>query len=199
MTSSWAAPDWRPPVPAPPPFSEPPAAPQDPPLRGEVVAGVLTAVAVLLCGPVAGLLWAALAPRVDLVVDGAEVYPRDSEPSAFIADDGLFLGVVVLAGVLTGLLAWRLARRYGLGVVLGLAIGGLAAAMLARLVGEAVATSVSDLVGQPAPRGALEAGGEIPSELAFRLRASEVLVGWPVGALVSFVAASVLTGRSGQG
>jgi hypothetical protein len=155
----------------------------------------------LLCGPAVGLLWAALAPRTELVVDGATLYPRDRESSAFIAGDGLFLALAVLAGVVTGLLAWRLGRRYGLGVVGGILVGGLAAAYLAKVVGEAVGPSlgpwVADLVGRPGAGDSLDAGSRIPAGLAFRLRAREVLIGWPVGGLLSFLAASVLTGRSG--
>jgi hypothetical protein len=199
VSSSWAAPDPRPAAATPPVFGEPPVAPDDPPLHREVVAAAVTAVAVLLCGPVVGLLWAFAAPRADLVADGDGVRLRDQETSAFIAVDGLFLAAVVASGVLTGLLAWWLARRYGLGVVIGLAIGGLAAAVLARVVGEAVGTSVAELLGQPAAGGGLDAGRDIPDDLAFRLRAPEALVGWPVAALLSFVAASVLAGRSHHG
>ena len=165
-------------------------------MEREVVAAAVTAVAVLLCGPVVGLVWAALSPRADLVADGGDVYPRDQETSAFIAVDGFFLAVTALSGVLTGLVAWRLARQHGLGAVVGLALGGLAAAVLARVVGEAVGTSVGDLIGRPEAAAELGAAGRVPSELAFRLRSPEALVGWPVGALVGFVAASLLGGRS---
>jgi hypothetical protein len=185
-------------------FGEPPAAPDDPPLQREFVAAAVTAVAVLLCGPLVGLLWAFAAPRADLVAVSDGVRLRDQETSAFIAVDGLFLAAVAMFGLLTGLLAWWLARGYRLGVILGLLFGGLAAAMLARAVGEAVGTSVADLMGQPSNGGALDSGRKIPDDLAFRLRAPEALVGWPVGGLLSFVAASVLTdrwhrGRSGNG
>ena len=170
--------------------------PDDPPVQAEVVAAALTAVAVLLCGPLVGLLWAALAPRADLVVEGEQVYPRDDETSAYIAADGVFLAAVAAAGLLTGLLAWRLCRGYDLGAVVGLLVGGVAAAALARLVGEAVGTSVGELVGRSLAGGGLEGGQEVPSELAFRLRTPEALVGWPVGALLGFVAASVLARRA---
>ena len=172
-------------------LGEAPAVPEDPPVQAEVVAAAVTAMVLVLCGPVVGLLWAALAPRAELVVAGPDVYPRDRETSAFFAADGVFLAATALFGVLTGLVAWRLSRRYGLGVVLGLALGGLAAAVLARLVGEAVGTSVGELVG-PASAGA---AAEVPSDLAFGLRTPEALVGWPVGALVGFVTASVLARR----
>ena len=196
MSSSWAAPDRRPEVPAPPVFREPAAVSPDPAGSRELLAGTVTALAVLVCGPVAGLLWAALAPRPDLRPDGL---PLDRETSAFIAGDGVFLAVTALLGLLTGLLAWRLGRRYGLGVVLGLAIGGLLAATVAREVGHAVAVtvgeSVGELVGRSAPAQA--AGGEA-GPFAFRLRTPQAVVGWPVGALLGFVALAVRAGRSAR-
>jgi hypothetical protein len=202
VTSSWAAPDSRATATTPLVFAEASAVPADPPVRRELVAGVLTALGMLLCGPVVGLLWAALAPRSELVVDGSTLYPRDRESSAFIAGDGLFLALGALAGALTALLAWRLARRYGLGVVVGILVGGLAAAYLAEVVGEAVGPSlgewVGDRIGRPDVGDSLGAGSQVPPGLAFRLRAREALLGWPVGGLLSFLAASMLIGRSGR-
>jgi MFS family permease len=200
VSSSWAAPDPRPVPAAPLVFAQPPVVSEDPPVHREVLAGVLTALAVLLLGPVVGLLWAALAPRADLRVDDAEIYPRDPETSAFIAGDGVFLAAAALAGVLTGLLTWRLARRYGLGAVVGLAVGGLAAAYVARAVGEATGTAVGEavgeLLGRPGAGSAAGAVGDVPRALAFQLRAPEALVSWPVGALLAFVVASVLARRA---
>jgi hypothetical protein len=202
VSSSWAAPDSRAAAAAPPVFAEATAVPADPPLHRELIAGVLTALGMLIGGPMVGLLWAALAPRTELVVDGATLYPRNRESSAFIAGDGLFLVLAALAGLLTGLLAWRLARRYGLGVVVGIVVGGFAAAYLAKVVGEAVGPSwgqsVGDLIGRSDAGSALDGAIQVPQEVAFRLRAPVAIVGWPVGGLLSFLAASVQAGRSGR-
>ena len=181
-------------VTAPPAFREPPAVPQDPPLTRELLAGAVTALAVLLCGPLVGLLWAAAAPRADLRPDGV---PQDRETSAFIAGDGIFLAAAALTGVLTGVLGWRLARRHGLGVVLGLTFGGLAAAYLAQVVGEgataAVGESAGGLIGRPEAAAAADPDAATAT-FGFRLRTPQALVGWPVGALLGFLTACSLTG-----
>ena len=194
MSSSWAAPDPRPVVAEPPPYSRPPPVPQDPPLSRELLAGTLTALGLLVCAPAAGLLWAGLAPRVALDPDGS---PRDPQTSAFIAADGVFLAVVLLLGIGTGLVAWRCSRRYGLGVVLGLAVGGLLAALLARAVGEAVGASAGDSFGERVGLpGAASAQGAGTEALGFRLRTLPALVGWPVGGLLAFLTAAVLSARA---
>jgi hypothetical protein len=139
--------------------------------RADALAAVVTAVGCVLLGAPAGLLWAAVAPRVMVDVAGTAVS---------LAGDGWFLGVVSVVGLLTGLLAWALGRRYGPGVVLGLAAGGLLAAYVAARSGE--------LVDAGAAREAVEAGRMGALELSLVLRSTEAIVGWPVGALLGFLA-----------
>lgn len=153
----------------------------------DAFAGVLTAVVTVLVGAPVGLLWAGLAPTVDVVVAGDQVQLVEPGSSAFIATDGFFLIAVALAGVVGGVLAWSLAHPHGPAVVVGLTLGGLAAAYVAMVVGEQVGlTEVTQAV-QAGQQGALE--------LTVQLRAQEALVGWPVGALVGYAAASLLRGR----
>lgn len=143
------------------------------------VAGVLVAVLVLLGAPV-GLLWHVLAPRltVELGPDGPAA--QGLEGKAFIGADGTFLVVVLAAGILTGALAWLLARRGGPWTVLGLVIGGLLAAKIAAVVGVRPGKShVQALLHDPSATGSVK--------LFLKLRASWVLVGWPVGALAAFL------------
>ena len=189
MSTSWSSPDPRRAAVAAPAFGvavEETAA-EAVPVAEEVRAGLVAAVVTLLVAAPVGLLWAALAPRVDVVVSGTRVDLADSGSSAFIAADGSFLLAVALAGVVGGLLSWRLTRRPGPGVVLGLALGGLAAAYVAMVVGQQV--------GYDAVQTAVDGGVQGALELNLRLRAREALVGWPVGALVAFVLAALLRGR----
>lgn len=189
MSTSWSAPDSRGTAVVAPPFGMPveQVVAEPVPVAEEVRAGLLTAAISLLVAAPVGLLWAAVAPRVDVVISGDRVDLADSGSSAFIAGDGFFLLAVTLAGVVGGLTAWRLARRHGPGVVLGLALGGLAAAYVAMVVGQQV--------GSDAVQAAVASDRQGALELNLRLRAREALVGWPVGALVAYVLASLVRGR----
>jgi hypothetical protein len=91
----------------------------------------LTAIVVTLIGPVVGLLWAAVAPKLSVagLVRGSEAPFR-----AQIGADAWFLLLAVLAGAACGLVAGLL-RRHGPGVVLGLGLGGVAASFVADRVG----------------------------------------------------------------
>ncbi len=188
MTSSWSAPDPRRAATTVPVFGVPPdPTAEDVPVGEEVRAGLVAAVASVLVAAPVGLLWAAVAPRVDVVITGARVDLADSGSAAFIAGDGFFLFATALSGVVGGLLAWRLTRVHGPGVVLGLALGGLVAAYVAMVVGQQVGADVV--------QAAVDGGGQGALELSLRLRAREALVGWPVGALVAYVLASLLRRR----
>jgi hypothetical protein len=162
-------------------------APTAPSATADASAGLLAAVvSVLLGGPV-GLLWAALAPRADVVVVGQAVQLAEPGSSAFIAGDGVFLLAVTLAGAVGGVLAWRLGRAHGPAVVVGLTVGGLLAAYVAMVVGQQV--------GLEEFQRAVRSGRQGVLELTLRLRAREALVGWPVGALLGYLGASLLRGR----
>lgn len=156
-----------------------------PPLRQDLAAGLLTFVVTVLAGAPVGLLWSALAPRVQgVLVEERVLFDRSS--SAFIAGDGYFFGAVLLAGLVTGLLAWWLGRAHGPAVVLGLAAGGLVAAAVAMLVGEQMAIATYD--------AALQAGRD-RLDVKLVLSSREALAGWPVAALVAFLVPTLLTDR----
>lgn len=151
-------------------------------VTAELGAAVLTAVGCLLLAAPLGLLWAGISPRVEVVVAApGDVQLTDPTTTGFIAADGAFLLITVLAGVVTGLLAFRFGRRHGPGVVLGLVLGGLLGAEVARRTGQ--------LVGAEEARSAVEAGREGVVELAVRLRARSAQVGWAVAALLTHVVA----------
>lgn len=189
MSTSWTTPDPRRTTTAGPTFATPYVLPtpggQTP--QQDARAGVLAAVVTVLAGAPVGLLWAALAPRVDVVIAGENVQLVMPGSSAFIAADGFYLAAVTVAGLVGGVLAWRLASAHGPAVVVGLTLGGLVAAYVAMVVGQQVGLAEVQEAARTGRQGAIE--------LSLRLRAREALVGWPVGALVGYVAASLLRGR----
>jgi hypothetical protein len=165
-----------------PPASRPPG------FASDARAGVLTAVGVVLLGAPLGLLWAAVAPRVEVVV-AAGGATRLAEPASdgFIAVDGAFLALVLVAGVLSGVVAWWLGRRHGPGVVVGLVVGGLLAAEVASRTGA--------LVDAGEARAALEAGREGVVALSVRLRSEPARLGWPVAALAAHMVLTLFDAR----
>lgn len=189
MTFSWSAPDPRRPLGAAPAYATPYSTPATPGPRlvDDLRAGALTIVVSVLVGAPLGLLWAAVAPRVDVVVTGQDVALAEPDSSAFIAGDGFFLAAVALAGLVGGVVAWWLGREHGPAVVAGLTLGGLAAAYVAMVVGQQV--GFADV------ERAVEAGRQGALELNLRLRAQEALVGWPVGSLLGYVGAAFVRGR----
>lgn len=146
----------------------------------DAVAALLTAVALVLLGAPVGLLWAGVAPRVQVVL-GEEV-PRlvDPETGAFVAADLAFAALVLGAGLVCGLLALApVAHPYGPGVVVGLLLGGLGAAVAAYRTGEQV--------GLTAFQAALGERGAVRTvDATVQLLALETTVLWPVGALTAF-------------
>jgi hypothetical protein len=152
---------------------------------GEAAVAVLTAVGCLLLAAPLGLVWAGVSPRVEVVVSAPnDVDLIDPTTSGFIAADGTFFGVLLLAGLGTGLAAHRLGRRHGPGVVLGLVLGGLLGAEVVRRTGQ--------LVGAEEARSAVQAGREGVVELAVRLRARSAQVGWALAALAAHLVATLV-------
>lgn len=157
-----------------------------PPLEDAKV-GLLTLVVTVLVGAPLGLLWAGLAPRVDVVVTGENVNLTEAYGDAFIAADGFFLGAVLLAGLVGGLLAWRFGAAHGPVTIVALTVGGLVAAYIARTVGEQV--------GLETLRDAVRAGGQGAFQLNLELKADSALLGWPVSSLVAYLGVSLIRGR----
>ena len=189
MSTSWTTPDPRRTAATAPAFATAHVVPAEgsPPVAEDVKAGLLAAVVPVLLGAPVGLLWAALAPRVQVVVAGEDVQLVEPGGSGFIAGDGYFLAAVLVAGLVTGLVAWRLGRAHGPAVVVGLTAGSLVAAYVAMKVGQQVGFEEVQRIVDSGRQGALE--------LSLRLRAQEALVGWPVGALLAYVGASFVRGR----
>jgi hypothetical protein len=173
---SWSAPDAR-----------PAATPVLPAYAGErpstwrpdlVHAGFVAAVTVLLGAPM-GLLWSALAPHAHVQVDASGANVVDGATEVFIAGDGWFLGLTLVAGLVVGVLSWLVARRSGPYVVVALALGGLAAAYVASKVGVRL--------GQDALTQAVRSGtaGRYTANVALQMKQA-VLV-WPIAAMAGYV------------
>ncbi len=155
-------------------------------------AGAVVVSCVLLGAP-AGLVWSAVAPRlqVQLTADGV-VIPNVESSKAFIGADGSLLVVMLAMGLLTGVLAWVFARKYGPWTVAGLLIGGLLAAQVAAAVGlRPGASEAQAALNNPQARGTVElylGKRKSPHSSDLTLRAPWVTVGWPVAALGVFAA-----------
>jgi hypothetical protein len=87
---------------------------------------------------VAGLIWAAVAPRPLLQeIARGEAELVNAESTAFIVADAWFALITAVGGVITGLLGYRFViRRAGAAATAGLVLGALAAALVALWVGE---------------------------------------------------------------
>lgn len=161
--------------------------PVSPPLRLDLLAAAVTLAATVLAGAPLGLLWGALAPRAEAVLAGGQYLRADPSSDAYIAGDGYFLAACLVAGTVTGLVAWRLGRAHGPAVVCALAAGGLLAAYVTMRVGE--------VVGVDALLEAVTRSQE-RVELGLQLGAVVALAAWPAAALIAYVAASAVLGRS---
>lgn len=149
----------------------------------EVTVATLTTLYVALSGPVVGLIWAAVSPKLSI---SALLANADGVFHAQIGADAWFLLIGGLAGVLSAVVAWLvhrfvLLRQLSAGVAVGLAVGGALAAIIADRVGY--------LYERGATTEALRAIGAHPSgsaiaEIDFRIRALGVLTVWPLAALV---------------
>jgi len=103
-----------------------------------VVAALAVAIGTMALGVLAGLGWAAVAPRPLLVMTspGAAALVN-TETNAFIAADAAFCLVCLAGGVVSGALGYLFAvRKHGPLAMAGLLAGALAAAFVARWVGE---------------------------------------------------------------
>lgn len=156
------------------------------------VAGAVVAFTVLLGAP-AGLIWSWVAPRftVEVTANGVST-PNIEGSKAFIGADGSYLLVMLGAGVLCGAVAWVLARRSGPWTVLSLTAGGVLGALVAARVGVLPGTEhvLAALKEHSGVRGQVQLYlGVLPQHGSQpHLRAPWAAVGWPVGALLAFLA-----------
>jgi hypothetical protein len=144
-----------------------------------VAAALAVAVGTAALGVLAGLGWAAVAPRPLLVMTspGAAALVN-TETNAFIAADAAFCLVCLAGGVVSGVLGYLFAvRRRGPLAMAGLIVGALAAAYVARWVGEH-----SGLATFQHLLATLPAGARLNDSLT--LGATGALAAWPLAAAV---------------
>jgi hypothetical protein len=144
-------------------------------------------------GVVAGLVWAAVAPRALLQeVAPGEAQVANPESSAFITADVWFCLIAVIGGVITGVLGYGLlVRRAGWAATAGLVLGAVAAALLALLVGENIG-----LAGYNHLLASASAGTFFRASLA--LGAKSALAFWPLITSVTIALAESAARRPGE-
>ena len=193
------APDrWAPPLEPAPSMSVLPAEPGPRQLTGEVRAGAVTALLLVVLGGPIGLLWAVVRPQLDPAVAALQESAFKQQLSADLRL--LFLGLAT--GAVAGAVAWWVARAHGLGVAVGLAVGGGLAMLLAAQVGPLAAHAQRH---EAMVAASFQAAGfrpladiEEPSRsnflanTQFRNRAPAVALGMPVAACGIF---ALLTSR----
>ncbi len=149
---------------------------------------VMAAVAAAV-GPVLGLLWERLAPRVRLLVGGDALYLENPESQRAIAGDGTFLLLGVAVGLAAGVGVFLARRRSGVAETAGLALGAGLGAVLAWRLGELLEPSREE-VRELARR--LGEGALVDAPLT--LNAPGALIGPAFGALLGHFVCMALWG-----
>ncbi|MCP2338268.1 hypothetical protein [Actinomadura rupiterrae] len=149
----------------------------------------VTTVVVAVLGPLAGVLWHALAPTVGFVVLRGEPFISDGEGQGPIGTDARFALIGIVAGLLCGVVAYRFGGRDNdIPLIAGLAAGGTAAALLAWWVGHQFGLSHYQHVVRTGTDGT-EVNG--PADL----RARGVLVFWPLLAVGAYAVLEMIVKR----
>jgi hypothetical protein len=105
---------------------------------GDVVAGVVTAAAMLAAGIPLGLIWGATVPMVDVndLLRNSSETALEAQPAA----DARFALLAAAFGIVVGLLAgWR-GRKAGWPLPVGIALGGVGGSLIAAQVGHLLAS-----------------------------------------------------------
>nr|BFD90499.1 hypothetical protein KitaXyl93_18590 [Kitasatospora sp. Xyl93] len=160
-------------------------------LLPEVRVGAGVVVACLVAGLMAAGLWAWLAPKVPLVVDGDRILYADPEGEQRAGADAVFVLICLGAGLVTALGAFLVTRRRGGGiaVALGLAVGGLLGSIGAWRIGRWLGPS-GDLIGEARRVGD---GGHF--DAGIDLGALGALLVWPMTAMVVLLLLSAAFGK----
>ncbi|HEY2506171.1 MAG TPA: hypothetical protein VGI58_06625 [Streptosporangiaceae bacterium] len=145
-----------------------------------LLAAVLVLAGSAMAGLIAGLIWAAVAPRVLYQVYTLKpptAYAVNPETSAFIAADGWYCVIALIGGGLIGLLGYLFAvRRYGALSMTAIVLGSLGAAYLTRWLGHELsgASGFNHVLATSKPGAFLHA--------PIMLGAQGALAFWPIAA-----------------
>jgi hypothetical protein len=142
---------------------------------------------------VAGLIWAAVAPRPLLQeIARGEAELINAETTAYIVADAWFALITAVGGLITGILGYRvLVRRSGAAATAGLVLGAVAAALLALWVGNNIGLGTYNHLLASSPAGTI-----FHSSLA--LGAKSTLAFWPLCTSGVILIAEAGARRSGQ-
>jgi hypothetical protein len=142
---------------------------------------------------VAGLIWAAVAPRPLLQeIARGEAELMNAESTAFIVADAWFGLVGAVGGVITGVLGYRfLVRRAGAAATAGLVLGALAAALVALWVGENIGLGSYNHLLATSPTGTF-------FHASLALGAKSTLAFWPLFTSLVLLMAESGARRSGE-
>ena len=151
--------------------------------RRDVVAALRVLRLAVLVGIVVGVVWWRVAPRVMVEVTADSIALVDPAGKAFIATDGWFAVLAAVAGLVCGVVGVLRWRRDGIGLAVGEAVGGLVGALVAMLLGQWLGRASID-----------EAAVGAVVEASLRVRATGVLLAWPLVALLIVVAVAVSFG-----
>lgn len=144
-----------------------------------LAAAAATGVALLLLAAPVGLLWAALAPRAQVVIDPTGADFANPESNVFFAADGYFLLLTLGVGVICAVVAFSLRRLPPLSALAGLTAGGIGASVIAGHVGARVHRSAFLAALSRAPLGA-------HLQASVVVRADGVYLGWAFAAVVVY-------------
>lgn len=107
-----------------------------PPTRRELTTALAAIVALAALGAALALLWVRSAPRLAFrVVEPGRALPVVPEAEEYVAADGRFVLITLVAGALAGLVCWLLRASRGPVVLVGLALGGLLGAVVTWRLG----------------------------------------------------------------
>jgi hypothetical protein len=143
-------------------------------VKGRLAAFAAALAGSALLGVVAGLIWAAVAPRALLQEVGhGEAQLVNAETSAFILADAWFCLISVLGGAITGVVGYRLlVRPAGWIATAGLVLGAAAASLLALWTGENIGLGTYNHLLATSPDGTF-------FHASLALGAKSALVFWP--------------------
>ncbi len=156
--------------------------------RTDVRSAAATVLAVAAAGIVVGIIWAALAPRLRGIKTADGVSLVDPESKAYVGQDAYFLIISAVVGLVCGIVVWWLVRGRDAASAVALTLGGLAGAYLAWRVGRALGPSDLQAWARTAPLGATRA-------LPVDLRATAVLMAWPLMAVLAHLGLVLATDR----
>ena len=161
--------------------------------KGRLAAFLMALAGSAVAGVVAGLIWAAVAPRPLLQeIARGEAELVNAESTAFIVADAWFGLITAVGGLITGVLGYRiLVRRGGAAAAAGLVLGAVAAAWLALWVGDNIGLGTYNHLLASSPAGAF-------FHASLALGAKSTLAFWPLCTSGVILLAESGARRSGQ-